>query len=74
MQTNTANSSASLNGILEKLSVREDRYETLYETVSYEDYTTLLRAALNGKLDGIVSVGRSGIYLNNQLISPPRDA
>ena len=74
MRTNTTNSTGSLNGILETLSVREEPYDTLYETGSHEDYVTLLRAALDGKLEGVVSVGRSGIYLNKQLISPPRDA
>jgi hypothetical protein len=59
--------------LLERLSVRNDEFDTFYETRSREDYQTLVDAALAGKLDGIVSVGRSGIYLNKCLIHPPTD-
>ena len=60
--------------LFERLSVRNDEFDTFYETRSREDYQTLVDAALAGKLDGIVSVGRSGIYLNKCLIHPPTDA
>ena len=60
--------------LLERLSVRNDQFYTFYETQTREDYQTLVDAALAGKLDGIVSVGRSGIYLNKCLIHPPTDA
>ena len=60
--------------ILERLTVRNDQFDTFYEASSREDYQTLVDAALAGKLDGIVSVGRSGIYLNKCLIHPPSEA
>ena len=59
--------------LFERLSVRNDEFDTFYETRSREDYQTLVDAALAGKLDGIVSVGRSGIYLNKCLIHPPTE-
>ena len=59
--------------LLERLSVRNDQFDTFYETPTREDYKTLVDAALAGKLEGIVSVGRSGIYLNKCLIHPPTD-
>jgi hypothetical protein len=65
---------ASLEGLLEKLTIENERNETSYVTPNREDYFELLNAALNGKLDGVVSVGRSGIYLNKCLIHPPADA
>ena len=60
--------------LFERLSVRNDQFDTFYETRTREDYQTLVDAALTGKLEGIVSVGRSGIYLNKCLIHPPTDA
>ena len=74
MLTNTNNEEGSLNGILEKLAVKEEPFEVSYVTPTREDYLELLDAALNGRLDGVVSVGRSGIYLNKCLIHPPADA
>jgi hypothetical protein len=59
--------------LLERLSVRNDEFDTFYETPTREDYQTLVDAALAGKLDGIISVGRSGIYLNKCLIHPPTE-
>jgi hypothetical protein len=59
--------------LLERLSVRNDQFDTFYETQTREDYQTLVDAALAGKLEGIVSVGRSGIYLNKCMIHPPTD-
>ena len=60
--------------LLERLLIRNDQFDTFYETSTREDYQTLVDAALAGKLDGIVSVGRSGIYLNKCLIHPPTEA
>ena len=59
--------------LLERLTVRNDQFDTFYEASTREDYQTLVDAALAGKLDGIVSVGRSGIYLNKCPIHPPSD-
>jgi hypothetical protein len=59
--------------LLERLTVRNDQFDTFYETQTREDYQALVDAALAGKLDGIVSVGRSGIYLNKCLIHPPTE-
>lgn len=74
MLTRTTNDNVSLDGLLKKLALTEERFETSYETPNREDYMTIVNAALNGKLDGVVSVGRSGIYLNKCLIHPPADA
>ena len=74
MLVRTKAENASLEGLLEKLTVENERNETSYVTPNREDYFELLNAALNGKLDGVVSVGRSGIYLNKCLIHPPADA
>jgi hypothetical protein len=60
--------------LLERLSVRNDQFDTFYETRTSEDYHALVNAALAGKLEGIVSVGRSGIYLNKCLIHPPSES
>ena len=59
--------------ILERLSISEEPYYQSYKTSSQEDYKVLVEQALNGRLDGVVSVGRSGIYLNEMLITPPAD-
>ena len=59
--------------LLERLTVRNDQFDTFYEASTREDYQTLVDAALAGKLDGIISVGRSGIYLNKCLIHPPTE-
>ena len=74
MLVRTKEENASLKGLLEKLTIENERNETSYVTPNREDYFELLNAALNGKLDGVVSVGRSGIYLNKCLIHPPSDA
>jgi len=74
MLVRTKAENASLEGLLEKLTIENERNETSYVTPNREDYFELLNAALNGKLDGVVSVGRSGIYLNKCLIHPPADA
>jgi hypothetical protein len=74
MLTRTSQNSPDLKTILESLSITEDSSNQFYQTSSPEDYRLLVREALNGRLDGVVSVGRSGIYLNELLITPPADA
>lgn len=74
MQTAAKLKDAHFSDLFERLSVKNDRFDTSYETSSREDYLKLIDAALAGKLDGLVSVGRSGVYLNNCLIHPPTDA
>ena len=74
MLTRTTQTSPTLNQILERLSITEGSYYQSYRTASPEDYKLLLEEALKGRLDGVVSVGRSGIYLNELLITPPADA
>ncbi len=74
MLTRTTNDNVALTGLLEKLAIKDERFEVSYETQTRADYVELLNAALSGKLDGVVSVGRSGIYLNKCLIHPPADA
>jgi hypothetical protein len=68
---NTGQTDPALNKILESLSISDEPYNQLYRTSSQEDYRRLVQEALNGRLDGVVSVGRSGIYLNELLIAPP---
>ena len=74
MLTRTTQTDSTLNEILEGLSISEELNHQSYRTSSPEDYKLLVREALNGRLDGVVSVGRSGIYLNELLITPPADA
>ena len=59
--------------LLERLTVRNDQFDMFYEASTRADYQTLVDAALAGKLDGIITVGRSGIYLNKCLIHPPSE-
>jgi len=70
----TTQSRAAVNRILEHLSISEEPYYQSYRTSSTEDYKFLVEEALKGQLDGMVSVGRSGIYFNELLIAPPTDA
>ena len=70
----TIRSNPPLERILERLAISDEPYCQSYRTSSKEDYKLIVEEALNGRLDGIVSVGRSGIYLNELLISPPADA
>jgi hypothetical protein len=73
MLDNSKTPDKTLNEILETLSVKEDPFDTIYETQSREDYDRLLDAALNGNLDGHVSVGHSAIYRNKLRITPPSE-
>jgi hypothetical protein len=66
-------SGPQLDQILKSLSISEEPFFQSYRTSSLEDYKVLVEQALNGQLEGIVTVGRSGIYLNDALISPPAD-
>ncbi|HJS50524.1 MAG TPA: hypothetical protein VJ781_01370 [Pyrinomonadaceae bacterium] len=74
MLTRTTQTNPALNEILESLSMCEEPYFQAYRTSSPEDYRLLVEEALKGRLDGVVSVGRSGIYFNKLLITPPTDA
>ena len=71
MLENTNKSDRRLSEILESLLVREEAYDTFYQTRSREDYDTLLNAALNGHVEGGISVGHSAIYINKLRVSPP---
>ena len=73
MLNHNGKSERNLNEILESLSVNEGIYDTFYQTRSREDYDTLLDAALNGNLEGLISVGHTAIYHNNFKITPPTD-
>jgi len=57
--------------ILEQLVVHEDEWNTKLVTKTQEEYSVLLKSALNGILDDRVVVGRSGIFVNNLRVSPP---
>ena len=74
MLTGVKKAKASIEGIIGRLSVKQDQFNTFYETPTREDYFTLVDAALDGRLDGVVSVGRSGVYFNECLINPPAEA
>jgi len=57
--------------ILEKLVIHEDEWNKKLVTKTHEEYSVLLKSALNGILDDRVVVGRSGIFVNNLPVSPP---
>jgi len=63
----------TLNEILESLSVKEEPYDTFYQTRSREDYDMLLDAALNGSLEGVISVGHAAIYRDKLRVNPPSE-
>jgi len=64
----------AFTGPLERLSLRNVPFDSFYEARTREDYHVLVDGALAGKLDNVVSVGRSGIYFNKCVIHPPADA
>ena len=66
-------SERSLNEILESLSIREEAYDTFYQTRSREDYDRLLYAALSGDLDGLIAVGHTAIYRDKLRVAPPSE-
>jgi hypothetical protein len=63
----------TLNEILESLSVKEDPYDTFYQTRSREDYDKLLDAALSGDLEGVIAVGHTAIYRDKLRVNPPSE-
>ena len=63
----------TLNEILESLSVKEESYDTFYQTRSREDYDKLVDAALNGSLDGVIAVGHTAIYRDKLRVNPPSE-
>lgn len=62
-----------LSEILESLLVKEELYDTFYQTRSREDYDMLLNAALSGDLEGYISVGHSAIYRDRLRVNPPTE-
>jgi hypothetical protein len=62
-----------LNDIIESLSVKEEPYDTFYQTRSREDYDMLLDAALNGTLEGVITVGHTAIYRDKLRVNPPSE-
>lgn len=62
-----------LSEILESLLVKEESYDTFYQTRSREDYDMLLNAALSGDLEGYISVGHSAIYRDRLRVNPPTE-
>jgi hypothetical protein len=73
MLDNTNKPDRTLNEILDSLSVEGEPYDTFYQTRSREDYDRLLSAALDGNLDGVISVGHTAIYRNKLRVNPPSD-
>ena len=73
MLENSNKSNRTINEILESLSVKEETYDTFYQTRSREDYDLLLNAALAGDVEGAISVGHSAIYLNKVRVNPPSE-
>ena len=63
----------TLNEILDSLSVKEEPYDTFYQTRSREDYDMLLDAALNGNLEGVIAVGHTAIYRDKLRVNPPSE-
>ena len=61
----------TLNEILDSLLIKEEPYDTFYQTRSREDYDRLLDAALSGDLDGFISVGHTAIYRDKLRVTPP---
>jgi hypothetical protein len=73
MLDNSKKPERTLNDILESLSVKEEPYDTFYQTRSREDYDTLLDAALNGSLEGVIAVGHTAIYRDKLRVNPPSE-
>ena len=73
MLDNTNKAERTLNEIIESLSVKEEPYDTFYQTRSREDYDMLLDAALNGDLEGLIAVGHTAIYRNKLRVNPPME-
>jgi hypothetical protein len=73
MLDNSNKPNRTLNEILESLLVKEETYDTFYQTRSREDYDMLLEAALRGNLEGVISVGHSAIYRDKLRVTPPSE-
>ncbi len=73
MLDNSNKPERTLNDILESLMVKEDPYDPFYQTLSREDYDTLLDAALKGNLEGVIAVGHTAIYRDKLRVNPPRE-
>jgi len=73
MLDNSNKSNRTLNEILESLLVKEETYDTIYQTRSREDYDRLLDAAQAGNLEGVISVGHSAIYRDKLRVTPPSE-
>ena len=71
MLDNSNKPDKTLDEIVESLLVKEEQYDTIYQTRSREDYDRLLEAALGGNLEGVISVGHTAIYRDNFRVSPP---
>jgi len=71
MLENTNKPGRTLNEILDSLLIKEEPYDTFYQTRSREDYDRLLDAALSGDLEGFISVGHSAIYRDKIRVTPP---
>jgi hypothetical protein len=73
MLRNANQKERTLNDIIESLSVKEEPYDTFYQTRSREDYDMLLDAALNGTLEGVITVGHTAIYRDKLRVNPPSE-
>jgi hypothetical protein len=73
MLENSNKPNRTLNEILESLLVKEESYDTHYQTRTREDYDRLVDAALNGNLEGVISVGHSAIYRDKLRVTPPSE-
>jgi hypothetical protein len=73
MLENSNKPNRPLNEILESLLVKEESYDTHYQTRTREDYDRLVDAALNGNLEGVISVGHSAIYRDKLRVTPPSE-
>ena len=73
MLANSHKSERTLNEILESLLVKEEAYDTFYQTRSREDYDKLLDAALNGDLEGVIAIGHTAIYRDKFRVTPPTE-
>jgi len=73
MLENANKPNRTLSEILESLLVKEEPYDTFYQTRSREDYDRLLNAALSGDLEGHISIGHSAIYRDKLRVNPPAE-
>jgi hypothetical protein len=62
---------SNFDAILNQLTPKEGELGGYLVTRSREEYDRLLRAALIGRTPGNLTLGRSGMKLNRQMIIPP---